>query len=76
MNNELLTPLLSTAITGNYPAYRALLVGGASVKDRNANGRSVVHIAAYKNHPEFLRVSDRLRPSDLTSTALLKSTIM
>ena len=56
MNKELHTPLICAAIRGNFSAYKALVSNGASITDTDANGRNIIHIAADKNHSEFLEV--------------------
>ena len=57
MNKEIHTPLICAAIRGNFFACKALVSKGASITDKDANGRNIIHIAADKNHWEFLKVN-------------------
>ena len=59
MNKEIHTPLLCAAIRGNLESYEELVGSGVDVKDVDANGKNVIHLAAEKGHDKFLEVRSR-----------------
>ncbi len=59
MNKEIHTPLLCAAIRGNLESYEELVGSGVDVKDVDANGKNVIHLAAEKGHDTFLKVRSR-----------------
>ncbi len=56
MNKEIHTPLLCAAIRGNRDSYEILVSSNVDVKDVDANGKNVLHLAAEKGHSKFLEV--------------------
>lgn len=50
------TPLMIAAVEGHVDAFELLLVRGSPIDDVDENGRTVLHLAAQKNHVEVLQV--------------------
>ena len=50
------SPLMAAVTCGNPPVVKALLAGGANIKERDKDSMTLLHWAAVTHHPEVARV--------------------
>lgn len=56
LDTESYTPLMVAASEGHQEAFIALVKRGAAIDDADEDGKTIVHLAAERNHCEVLRV--------------------
>lgn len=55
-DTESFTPLMLAAAAGHLEAFNVLLDRGSAIDETDEDGKTVVHLAAEKNHVEILMV--------------------
>jgi ankyrin repeat protein len=57
-DTESYTPLMLAAVAGHMEAFNVLLDRGSAIDETDEDGKTVVHLAAEKNHVGILMVSN------------------